>query len=402
VIALFLVIALGVWGIFARYPQPEIASKIIMTLAFLGPVLLFAVGVEVSPAAWGPSPVVISLLVLIAAALPPLVGLVEGRASRHGACVYERSRFASHLLANLAGAVAVIALVVAVQRVVSGAGSAARDGEALTIDVTVPLAVLIVLAFAVAEQDRVRRDRAEQNSGREGDITGYSLSHGHAMLNSAWLAITVFAGTSSVILLLDAQIATWRAGDPRPIPWVALLAVLAGMAFVLNCGLEGTHDSATYVTFATGAPGLLAMAVAFAARSNASGATFLLLVLTIVIGSVLSVALAVRMEKAYRWWVHVVTSVTLMAVAALTAVRGLEPWAAAALLSIAFLVYVVYVVGIIRRLRGGLRSTPTHYWTAFLILSVIMLTVSSPALERAICPHLGDVCPRLAASSASQ
>lgn len=389
-IAVLLTAVVGVWGNTARAPEPERASKVIMNLATVGVVLAAPLGLKLTPAAWSLSPMVISLILLLMASLPPLVGLAEGRMSRRGAKVYESSRFVPHLLSNLVGAVAVIALVLAVQRVVSGAGLAPQDGDQLTIDVTLPLAVLIILAFAVAEQDRVRVD-----PDRDGDISGYSLTHLHVLLNSLWLVITVFAGTSSVILLFEAQIARWDAGHPLSIPWVTLVAVLAGMAFVLTCGLDRRHDSATYVTFATGAPGVLALAVAFLMRSESSGAPFYLLALTIVIGLVLSVVLAARMERGYRWWVHVATSVFLMTVAALTAHRELLAWVAAGLLFAALLTYAVYVVGIMIRLRGGLRVTPTHYWTAFLILSVIMLSVSAPTIERTICPHLGAACDRL-------
>ncbi|EAP97897.1 hypothetical protein JNB_13073 [Janibacter sp. HTCC2649] len=402
-IAVILVAALLVWGIAARAPEPEGASKTFIGLATVGTFLLTKLGLSVAPVAWSASSAMIALLVLLMAALPPLVGLAEGRLSRHGSKVYESSRFVSHLLANLVGAAAIVALVLAARRVAAGAGAARQAAEQLTLDVTIPLAVLIALAFAVAEQQRVRL-QPERND----DITGYSLLHFHAFLNSLWLAITVFAGTSSVILLLEVQIATWETGNAQPIPWVTFLAVLAGMAFVLKCGLEATHDSATYVTFATGAPGMLALAVAFLARSSSSGAPFYLLALTIVIGVVLSVVLALRMERGYPWWVHVATSMVLMTTAAVTAVRGLPMWGATSLLFVGFLIYVCYVVGIMMRLREGLRlrglrrSIPTHYWTAFLILSVIMLTVSAPTLEQTICPHLGagDVCAQLAPNSA--
>ena len=218
---------------------------------------------------------VVGSILLGLAVAAPIAGRLESRHPSDGQAVYctkgEANRFRGHLVTNLCGAMTAFLLWWGARSVPGVAGTFANSLPYFNIAFRgmVPLSGAAAYLFVRWQQeDAFRKADSEHNniddeetSSREKKIVGFSLSHWHQRLNFLHLVfVTSVASTSGLFLLVHGMQAA-RVGLSA-VSWLVIAAIFATLGFLFACGLKWSRDNrAVYLTFLTGAPAALGVAI---------------------------------------------------------------------------------------------------------------------------------------------
>lgn len=93
-------------------------------------------------------------------------------------------------------------------------------------------------------------------------IDGYSLRHWNQLTNTVHLVVITFVSSTTVLCLFSHAMTQAMRGEPLQLSWQMIIAVLGCLLYLCTCGLRGSREHrAVYLTFLTGTPAALCMAV---------------------------------------------------------------------------------------------------------------------------------------------
>lgn len=248
---------------------PKRISNYFFTAVAIAAVLLtgFSVSVIGILFAWGAIGVTIVLTGL--AVMPPIAGLIENRVRPNGREVFDVKRFPGHLLTNVLGALAAAAFVWAALSTPRFDEFNKAFGDDAAFNIALPLATVVAIAFVRSEQERQSGGldlRSASDEVAQPEIVGYSLRHVHQLLNTIYLAVVVFTAGATMLYLFAQAISSAKVGRPLDVSWAVVVSVVLTMLFFLACGLPQSRGSRTvWITFATGTPAVLIMALVWLA-----------------------------------------------------------------------------------------------------------------------------------------
>jgi hypothetical protein len=199
------------------------------------------------------------------ASLAPFVGLIE--AKRKGQAVYSTgllpgtaNRFPGHLLTNILGALAAYTFWWVAHSTLGFDQFVATFPNNAAFNVMLPLSGVVVFAFVSSQQMDARSatDDVPEDSDREAKVVGFSLGHGHQVLNVLHLIAVTFIASTSFLYLVAFGMRAAKAGQPLAVSWQVILTILATLGFLYALGLPWSRgDRAVYLTFLTGTPAAL-------------------------------------------------------------------------------------------------------------------------------------------------
>lgn len=287
-IASFLIqIGLMVFG--ATRLMPRAQPQGIQTFFVVGSSVLALfctwIGFAIGPGALPINPVYFSAALLAVAVAAPVAGVIEAKYTSSATPVYDRTRFLPHLLTNVAGACAAVAFIWAGRSTEGFDSFSEQFRSEAAFNIVLPMTVIVIFAFVRVQQvdkchdlDKLVHDH--DDSWRQ-LIAGYSLARWHQILNILYLIAATFAGATMVLYLFAYTMKQAQRGEALPYTWQFGMALIVLLAFLFSCAIPKTRRSlrapgpkpdagqdteasgkqAVYLTFLTGTPAALVVAL---------------------------------------------------------------------------------------------------------------------------------------------
>lgn len=206
---------------------------------------------------------VMGAVLLVLAAAPPLLGLLENRVKRPR-IAFGRGRFLGHIATNLLGGLLATGTILMSRRVSSMVDSSIAFTNDDLFNVFLPLCASVVLYFVYSQQEKQAEPDSEHKSPRSGVQNRYenSLSRWHQLANVIFLIAVTVSTLSSFVCVFAISMIHAREGNRLPFTWETAIVISAVLIFVLVCGFPGVRDDrSVYMTFLTGTPAVLCVAI---------------------------------------------------------------------------------------------------------------------------------------------
>jgi hypothetical protein len=266
-----LVLQLLLFGLNAFIPPvwPERTQKVVGFVVGAIAMACTFLGIPLYPAESPAGPLVVAVFLVAFAFVPPLAGMLESKYRKNGQAVYSTglvpgtsNRFPGHLITNVLGALAASSLVWAAHSTSGFDGFIAGFSNDAAFNIMLPLATIVMFAFARWQQVDACPDIDERARRREPDwedgITGFSLRHWHQLTNVLYLIAVTFTATTTILYLFAHAMAQAKAGQPLAVSWQVIVTVVVSLGFLYACGGPWSREHrAVYLTFLTGTPAAL-------------------------------------------------------------------------------------------------------------------------------------------------
>jgi len=263
-IVFFVVLVIGAVSTYAKPVYPTKTYKHLFFVVSAVTAFLFIFKIHL----YSCNPWVIGSILLGLAVASPIAGRFESR--RHGQAVYEANRFRGHLATNIFGAMFAFVVWWGARSVPGVSDTFANSllGFDPQFRVMFPLSFVVPYVFVRWQQEDAFRKKdskheidEEKESSREKKIVGFSLSHWHQRINFLHLVFATSVASTSGLLLLAHYMKAASDGRPAVPLWV-IGAILFVLGFLFVCGSSWSRNSrAVYLTFLTGTPAALGMAI---------------------------------------------------------------------------------------------------------------------------------------------
>lgn len=302
VVSVLLQVALLTFSEFAMpRAQPEKIQRRIIFFSGLIALMFTGLNIPLYHLVLFVSPLVVLAVLLGLGLFSPLAGWIEGKrdpGDDEKRSVFARDRFLPHLATNAFGAIAASAFIW-LGHMTPGFDefTVAFKNEA-AFNIVLPMTTIVILAFVRWQQLDACQNLdalvAADDPTWNDEIRGFSLKHVHQLTNTIYLVLVTFMGAGMILYLFAFTLEQAKGGHPLPLSWQFVVAIVALLAFLVICGLPGQRKhQAVYLTFLTGTPAVLMVALVWLALLEKSTARNIFALSIIVLGYVLYCTLAV-------------------------------------------------------------------------------------------------------------
>lgn len=274
-------------GIFPKMPkaQPEMFQFGFVAVSSVFALVCSFIGISIGPGTLPVNPLILGAILMLLAIAAPVAGVIEARYSKAGQKIFARERFRPHLRNNCAGAAAATAILLAGRSTHGFDAFAKQYRSDAAFNIVLPLTVLVILAFVRVQQiDRCPQlDKLLRKEGNEWQqcIGGYSLKHWHQFINTVFMIVATFTAATMVLYLFAYAMKQAQHGQPSPLSPQLCGAIILLLVFFFACAVppskkkdlkidkqSGSVDDpdtsglgAVYLTFVTGTPAALIVAL---------------------------------------------------------------------------------------------------------------------------------------------
>ena len=253
--------------VLAPMPKPRQLAKNVTYLVSLLAFGLSLSGIAAMPASLPLTWQQLGIIFFALAIASPLLGLLENVA-RKGRVAYSRSRFWPHLVTNVLGSALATSSVVLARRYHLDFEGPGRVSNDVLLNVLLILSVVTVIYFIHTQQSQsvIASNKSNVSSSRQplaGDaLYQNSLARWHQLANAIHLVVMTFATLTSFMYSLDLAMRAAKRGTPLEFSWEAAALISLALIFLLSCGSPAVRqDRSVYLTFLTGMPAVLCVAV---------------------------------------------------------------------------------------------------------------------------------------------
>lgn len=239
----------------------------------------------------------IAAILALSSVLPPVIGFAENKFRENGHAIFALNRFSGHLASNLAGGAAALLFFVTATSTDGLVAFADNFRDTSAFNVVLPLSSVVVFAFIRWQQiaechniDTLVKDGGDWPAA----IPASSLTAWNQIANTIHLLLVNFIGASTILYLFGYTILRAKAHHPLDFTWQigCAMVLLVGFLFVCGTPLLWEHR-AVYLTFLTGAPGVIIAAMIWLALLRPSAGRDIFAVILIAAGYLIYCALAV-------------------------------------------------------------------------------------------------------------